>query len=354
MSTWAPSLASRNVLFHCDNQSVVHILSSGTSRCTHIMSMLHYLFSVYASHNIMLRAVHIPGVTNCFADCLSFAGNQVPLPLSHGQQASDVRAACSLDQLHVNAKEYFCSGLADSTHRTYSAAQRQFLSFCDTYGLTPLPPSEDTLILFVTSLAALIKLQSINVYLAGVRSLYVSNGYENPLTPGLQLEQTLRGIERNHFAPPKRKMPITFDLLCKIHPFVNFPSNDDIVYWAAITFGHFLLLRTGEFTLCNKEHFDTSRNLALGDVTSQQSPDGQHYWMVHIKQSKTVQRRQGVTLYTCMSHTNHSACPACAMKSNLALQQSRPNMSEDSLLFLLENNQALTRQQLVTFVSHLL
>ena len=71
VSTWKPSLASRNVLFHCDNQSVVHILSSGTSCCKHIMSMLCYLFYVYISHNIMVRDVHIPGVTNCFADCFS-------------------------------------------------------------------------------------------------------------------------------------------------------------------------------------------------------------------------------------------------------------------------------------------
>ena len=39
--------------------------------------------------------------------------------------------------------------------------------------------------MFVTSLEARIKPQSINVYLAGVRSLHVSNGYDNPLTPGL-------------------------------------------------------------------------------------------------------------------------------------------------------------------------
>ena len=71
VSTWAPPLASRNVLFHCDNQLVVHILSSGSSRYTHIMSMLRYLFYVCTSRDIMLRAVHIPGVTNCFADCLS-------------------------------------------------------------------------------------------------------------------------------------------------------------------------------------------------------------------------------------------------------------------------------------------
>ena len=71
VSTWAPSLTFRSLLFHCDNQSVVHILSSGTIGCKHIISMLRYLFYVCASHNIVLRAVHIPDETNCFADCLS-------------------------------------------------------------------------------------------------------------------------------------------------------------------------------------------------------------------------------------------------------------------------------------------
>ena len=146
---------------------------------------------------------------------LSSAGNQVPPPLSDGQQASDevVRAACSLDQLHVNAKEYFRSGLADSTHRTYgAAAQRQFLSFCDNYGLTPLPASEDALILFVTSLAARIKPQSINVYPAGVRSLHVSNGYDNPwlLVPDWsKLCAVLKGIISPH-ENGKCRLPLIF------------------------------------------------------------------------------------------------------------------------------------------------
>ena len=163
--------------------------------------------------------------------------------------------------------------------------------------------------MFVTSLAARIKPHSINIYLAGVRSLHVSNGYDNPLTPGLRPMQTLRGTERNHIAPPKRKMPITFDLLYKIHLFMNFRSNDDIVYWAAITSGHFSLLRGGEFSLLNKERFDSSCNLELDDVTSHQSPDGQRYWMVHTKQLKTDQRRQGVTLYI-LTYTIQSAQPA--------------------------------------------
>ena len=144
---------------------------------------------------------------------------------------------------------------------------------------------------------------------------------------------------------------LTFDLLCKMHPLVNFHSNDHIVYWAAITGGHFLLLHAGEFTLCPNEHFNPSCNLALGDITSHLSLDGQHYSMVHVKRSKTDQRHQGVTLY--ISHSNHSFCPACAMNSNLALQWSRPTLSERSPLFLLQKNQALTRQRVVTFVSYL-
>ena len=105
---------------------------------------------------------------------------------------------------------------------------------------------------------------------------------------------------------------------------------------STITCDHFLLLRAGEFMLCNKEHFDPSCNLALGDFTSHQSPrqsallDGTH---------KTVEywpTTPGGWLF--MSHTHHSVCPACAMKSNLTLQQSCPNASEKWPLLMLDNN----------------
>ena len=69
--TWSDSLACRNILFHCDNLSVVHILSSGTSKCRHIMILLRFLFFTCAHHNIMLRAKHINGVDNNWADALS-------------------------------------------------------------------------------------------------------------------------------------------------------------------------------------------------------------------------------------------------------------------------------------------
>ena len=162
-----------------------------------------------------------------------------------------------------------------------------------------LPYQHRTLILFVTSLAAQIKPQSINVYLDGGHSLHVSNGYNNPLTPGLQLKQTLCGIDRNNFAAPKQKMPVTFDLLCKIHPFMNFHSNYDIVYnylWPFLVMGSSCYATRSTLTPHAISHSVTSLLIS--------PPGSQHYWMVPIKQLNTDQRHRGVTLY--VSHTPFS------------------------------------------------
>ena len=85
------------------------------------------------------------------------------------------------------------------------------------------------------------------VYLAAVRSLHVSHGLSNPLQPGLPLKQTLRGIERKHFSARKQKIPLTFNILSDIQALIIPTCDDDTVRWAAITAGHFLMLRAGEF-----------------------------------------------------------------------------------------------------------
>jgi len=71
MAVRAPSLASQSLLFHCDNQLVVRILTSGSSKCRHIMSLVRYLFFICAKFNIVLKAVHIPGILTSASDALS-------------------------------------------------------------------------------------------------------------------------------------------------------------------------------------------------------------------------------------------------------------------------------------------
>ena len=68
---WGQSWANKRVKFWCDNQSVVHILKSGTSKDEKIMLLVRLLFLVTAKLNFRVCAEHLPGETNKIADSLS-------------------------------------------------------------------------------------------------------------------------------------------------------------------------------------------------------------------------------------------------------------------------------------------
>lgn len=105
-------------------------------------------------------------------------------------------------------------GLAKSTRRTYTASQHRFLSFCywsqqlNDNG-SPLPANERTLMLYAAYLSRTLKATSIKVYLAGVRSLHIENGFGNPLANCLRLERVLRGIKRIQGTGTRPRLPIT-------------------------------------------------------------------------------------------------------------------------------------------------
>ena len=90
-ATWGPYWSKRRILFLCDNQAVVSILQSGTSRSTEIMSLVRSLHLCAARYNFSHFAKHVPGVDNSIADSLSRYNMQVfkrlapdadPLPIT--------------------------------------------------------------------------------------------------------------------------------------------------------------------------------------------------------------------------------------------------------------------------------
>lgn len=74
------------------------------------------------------------------------------------------------------------------------------------------------------------------------------------------------GVEREHSCPAKQKLPITFDLLCRLQYLLDPNSHDDVVYLEAMTSAHFLLLRAGEFTVPYITSYDVETLLRLQDV----------------------------------------------------------------------------------------
>lgn len=70
-SIWGEHFRGKRLIFHCDNQAVVDIWRSNSSKCPQIMTLLRKLFFISATKEFTVNVKHIPGAFNNIADCLS-------------------------------------------------------------------------------------------------------------------------------------------------------------------------------------------------------------------------------------------------------------------------------------------
>ena len=61
------------ILFHCDNESVVYMVNSNTSKDSQLMSLIRRFVLICMKFNILAKAVHVPGNLNVQSDLLSRA-----------------------------------------------------------------------------------------------------------------------------------------------------------------------------------------------------------------------------------------------------------------------------------------
>ena len=238
-------------------------------------------------------------------------------------------------------------GLAKSTRKTYSASQRRFLEFCYWAGHihengSPLPANEQTLMMFAAHLSQTIKASSIKVYLSGVRSLHIEQGFKNPLDNCFRLERVLRGIKRRQGAGTRQRLPITIAILRKLYSILNLNDYTDALFWAACLTGFFGFLRCGEFTT-KSSHFDINTSLSLADlqVDKHLNPS---VMLLNIKASKTDQFRCGHTLRIGASGSN--ICAVRALMNYLHHRGGNPGP-----LFMLQNGQPLSRSKFCSWLT---
>lgn len=156
---------------------------------------------------------HVPGVDNTQTDALS-RNNMTklflslpkadPTPTRVPEDLLGNRDTARLDlyQLESEAARLLYQGLAKSTTKTYSAAQRIFIDFCRRLQLTSLPASEEKLSLFMAELTQTRAHSTIRNYLSAVRHLHIIHGWGNPLKDTLRLDLILRGVQRGNPSVP--------------------------------------------------------------------------------------------------------------------------------------------------------
>jgi len=134
--------------------------------------------------------------------------------------------------------------------------------------------------LFRTFLAAILKPQSIKVYLYDVRNLHTEHGFPDPLPDALQLRRLLRSIKRLKGASPDSWLPVTPSLQWRFYHLLHLAFYDHLILWAALLVAFFGFLRSSE--LLALQHSDVLRR-----------SEGYH---LLIKASKTNPFRRGATV----------------------------------------------------------
>jgi len=68
---WGHMWCKKHVLFCSDNDAVVHVLNSRTSKVPCLMQLLRSLLLAASRHSLSFSALHVLGINNQIADALS-------------------------------------------------------------------------------------------------------------------------------------------------------------------------------------------------------------------------------------------------------------------------------------------
>jgi hypothetical protein len=238
----------------------------------------------------------------------------------------------------------FDNSLKMSTKKTYTSAQNRFLRFCNEYNFIAYPVSETTLLYYISYLFKEgLKGNSIRVYLSAIRNLNIMHDCPPPVhTPKILL--ALKGAVTLS-APPTRKLPITFDILQRIIPLLQYRLDGQMLS-LAMTTAFFGCLRAGELCLPDSVSFNPSVHLCFSDVTLCFT---QRLFKLRLKASKTDKFSNGSIVH--IGCSGKPICSYCAMSTYIA---SRHNADPNSPLFLDKQGNILTKSRFISSTKLLL
>ena len=300
-----------------------------------------------------MSAQHVPGVDNTQADVLSRNNiKRFLLSLPKADPAPTPVWEDLLDLVMGTEPDWTCFNwraklrdfstrayVANSTTKTYSSAQQIFTEFCARLQFTPLPVSEEILILFVAELTQTRPHSTIKSYLSAVRHLHVVRGLGNPLRDTVRLDLILRGVQRSKPKGTCPRLPITPQILHIIKSSLDAsPGFDSTMLWAACSTVLFGFMQCADFTTPSAPSYDRRANLLASDVAvnSYQDPS---VIAVKIKMSKMDQFVSGVTIY--VGRTDE-LCPITVLLNYLAI-----GPTQDGPLFVLEDSRFRLKDLLV-------
>lgn len=273
---------------------------------------------------------------------------------------SDFRADAELER---EVTRLWSSSIAPATKSVYQTGLQCLLQFLAMSGCFILPGalptlSEDTLIYFVTycHTSLHLRLNTIRLYLAGIRFHYLLAGLDNPLKSMDRLQCILRGIKRNQLSPAPSRLPITFHILgriCKMLSSGVFTPDLDLTLQCMCSLAYFGFLRCGEFTV-KSTNYNVYPYLKCHDVSFKTDHS---MFNLKLPTSKTDPFSLGVDI-PIFRNNSIIWCPVKLMEKYLSQRRYgtvlTSTLSRDAPLFVDEGGNPFTRTKFLCYLKQVM
>jgi hypothetical protein len=216
-----------------------------------------------------------------------------------------------LRALRSEAHAFRGSAFASTTKKTYRSQLKSYMTFCQSYGVIPVPASQDTLISYMAFLARTLSSNSIPGYMNIIRLLHLDAGIVNPLLENWELKMIYKGITRQIGCPPKQKSPITAAILVKLHRTIR-DTPIDLSFWCGCLIAYYGFLRKSSL-LPQPGPLQKDKYIARVDVTEVTLES----FLVTVKSSKTIQFGQRVHAIHYAACSDARLCPVRAFFAHL-------------------------------------
>ena len=211
-------------------------------------------------------------------------------------------------QLDLQAKFVPAAAYANSTLNTRQSQWRTYLQ------LIPIPAEPTTVIRFLVHLSSHCKYSTIINYLSAINVLHQHFGHNVTFQDVFSIRLIIRGLRRILGAAQEQKLPITPEILLRVHP--QLTATSDSGFWATMLIGVYTFFRKSHLVPKSGKDFDPTR----GDILIR--PWG---LVKCVQSSKTIQFRERHLLIPVMLlSTGHPLCPMQAYESHISVYSATP------------------------------
>ena len=154
--------------------------------------------------------------------------------------------------------------------------------------------------------------QTVRNYIDGLRFYHVLLGYNfDQLYCNFQVQLLLKGLKRRMSSHVNRKLPITLDILQKIHTCLDLQTNKlHITLWAAFLVAFFGFLRKSNMVPQTASTFDTKKHLNRASFITTTTGI-----TVQLRWTKTIQFNQSIIEIPLPTIAGSPFCPVTAINN---------------------------------------